>query len=97
MTSERGMNQFYCMKCMLPTEGTAMCPHCGYVAGEQPPAPHVLRPGTILDGRYLLGEPLGQGGFGITYIGRDLNLDIRVAIKEYFPSGYATRNAETSD
>ncbi len=62
MTSERGMNQFYCMKCMLPTEGTVMCPHCGYVAGEQPPAPHVLRPGTILHDQYLLGEPLRQAG-----------------------------------
>ena len=56
------MEQTYCMKCMKPTEGTAVCPHCGYVAGEQPPAAHVLRPGTILDGRYLLGEPLRQAG-----------------------------------
>ena len=91
------MDQTYCMKCMQPNEGTNMCPHCGYVAGEALPASHVLRPGTILKDQYLLGEPLGQGGFGITYIGRDLNLDIRVAVKEYFPSGYAMRNTEASD
>ena len=91
------MDQTYCMKCMQPNEGTNMCPHCGYVAGETPLASHVLKPGTILDGRYLLGEPLGQGGFGITYIARDLNLDIRVAVKEYYPSGYAVRNVETSE
>ena len=91
------MDKTYCMKCMRPTGGTQMCPYCGHIAGETALAAHVLRPGTILDGRYILGEPLGQGGFGITYIGRDLNLDIRVAIKEYFPSGYAVRNAETSD
>jgi len=91
------MEQRYCMKCMRPTGGTQMCPYCGHVAGETTLAAHVLRPGTILDGRYILGEPLGQGGFGITYIGRDRNLDIRVAIKEYFPSGYAIRNVETSD
>ena len=90
------MDKTYCMKCMMPNEGYSVCPHCGY-AGEGERLPHVLKPGTILRNQYLLGEPLGQGGFGITYIGRDLNLDIRVAVKEYFPSGYAVRNAETSD
>ena len=91
------MDKTYCLKCMQPNEGYSVCPHCGYVAGAELSTPHVLRPGTILRDQYLLGEPLGQGGFGITYIARDLNLDIRVAIKEYFPSGYAARNAETAD
>ena len=91
------MEQTYCMKCMRPTEGTKECPYCGNAVGEAEYAPHILLPGTVLDGRYLLGEPLGQGGFGITYIGRDLNLDIRVAVKEYFPNGFALRNVETSD
>ena len=91
------MDKTYCLKCMQPNEGYSVCPHCGYVAGAELSTPHVLRPGTILRDQYLLGEPLGQGGFGITYIARDLNLDIRVAIKEYFPRGYAARNAETAD
>ena len=81
---------------MEPNSGTEVCPHCGY-AGEGERLPHVLRPGTILKDQYLLGEPLGQGGFGITYIARDLNLDIRVAIKEYYPNGFANRNVESSD
>jgi len=91
------MNQSYCMKCMEPNSGTAVYPHCGYVAGEALPAPHVLRPGTILKEQYLLGEPLGQGGFGITCIAQDRNLNAWVAIKEHFPAGYAMRNAETSN
>lgn len=33
---------------------------------------------------------LGVGGFGITYLGYDLKLEICVAIKEYMPSGMAT-------
>ena len=73
-----------------------MCPYCGHVAEETVLDPHVLRPGTILNGRYLLGLPLGQGGFGITYIGRDLKLNMRVAVKEYYPSGWANRNADVS-
>ena len=89
------MAQTYCMKCMEPTGGTEVCPYCGY-AGEGEYKPFVLKPGTILKDQYLLGEPLGQGGFGITYIARDLSLDIRVAIKEYYPNGYANRNIETS-
>jgi serine/threonine protein kinase len=34
---------------------------------------------------------LGQGGFGITYLARDSNLDRVVAIKEYLPADAATR------
>jgi serine/threonine protein kinase len=84
------------MKCMRPTEGAASCPYCGF-AGEETYQLNVLRPGTILRNQYLLGKPLGQGGFGITYIARDLNLDMRVAVKEYYPNGYAIRNVENSD
>ena len=58
---------------------------------------YCLPPGTLLQGnRYLVGRALGNGGFGITYIGRDLTLGVRVAIKEYFPVGRATRTATVS-
>ena len=39
---------------------------------------------------------LGQGGFGITYLGWNLALDIPVAIKEYLPSDLATRESDMS-
>ena len=39
---------------------------------------------------------LGQGGFGITYLAFDLNLNGPVALKEYFPDGYAQRLADGS-
>ena len=39
---------------------------------------------------------LGQGGFGITYLGWNIALDIPVAIKEYFPSDLATREYDLS-
>ena len=40
---------------------------------------------------YVLERVLGQGGFGITYLAKDTNLDQRVAIKEYLPVEGATR------
>jgi len=54
--------------------------------------PHQLKPGTMLHGKYVLEGVLGEGGFGITYKGRDTTLDIPVAIKEYYPVGVAHRN-----
>ncbi|HIS47334.1 MAG TPA: serine hydrolase [Candidatus Scybalocola faecigallinarum] len=82
-----------CYGCMAPREGDGPCPHCGFDENTYQPSPHHLRPGTILAGKYLLGRVLGEGGFGITYVGWDLNLEIKVAIKEYYPNGYVTRES----
>ena len=89
------MKTKYCMKCMLPISGETVCPHCGYEQ-DYGALPHRLQPGTVLIDRYLIGCAIGQGGFGITYVGRDLKLDLKVAVKEYYPSGYANRNCQVS-
>lgn len=48
----------------------------------------VLSPGACLaNGEYQVEQPLGQGGFGITYQGRDTRLNRAVAVKEFFPEG----------
>ena len=62
-----------CMKCMRETDAYP-CPHCGYTGRPQPD--YALRQGTILNGKYLIGCVLGQGGFGITYVGWVLSLEI---------------------
>ena len=83
----------YCVFCMEAVSAdTEPCPHCGRASHGEMALPHQLSPGTVLSSRYLVGAVLGEGGFGITYIGRDLNLDVRVAIKEYYPSGFVNRN-----
>jgi serine/threonine protein kinase len=48
----------------------------------------ILSPGACLaSGEYRIKEPLGQGGFGITYQGIDTRLNRAVAVKEFFPEG----------
>lgn len=81
---------------MSPVSEDGTCPVCGLTAGAYQPAPHHIPPGTILLNRYLFGRVLGEGGFGITYIACDLRLDLKVAIKEYFPTDKATRHAPSS-
>ena len=90
------MESHYCTYCMSPVEPGKPCPVCGLTEGAYTPLPHHLLPGTILLGRYLVGRVLGEGGFGITYIGYDLRLELLVAIKEFFPTDQVTRVAQAS-
>ena len=82
-----------CYNCMkeLPLDNASFCPFCGKNPNEQNTLPHRLAPGTVLHERYLIGAALGEGGFGITYVGFDKTLYIKVAVKEYYPSGIASR------
>ena len=83
------MGQKRCYGCMKIVETTGACPNCGF-RGE-PNAAHQLPMGVILKGRYLIGRVLGQGGFGITYMGWDGEEKSAVAIKEFFPTGQVHR------
>ncbi|MDR1441877.1 MAG: serine/threonine protein kinase [Bifidobacteriaceae bacterium] len=71
-----------------------ICPHCGFDPAAPGSFPLAMPLGTILDGRYLVGRALGQGGFGITYLGFDLTLQVRVAVKEYMPTGLIGRDQD---
>ena len=55
--------------------------------------PNALFQDSILNGRYLIKDVLGQGGFGITYKAQDYQNGKFVAIKEYFPRMIVTRNS----
>lgn len=52
---------------------------------------HQLKAETILNKKYRIEKTLGEGGFGITYLAEDTLLELPVAIKEYYPAGYVTR------
>ena len=75
------------MGCMTDKGENVICPHCGLNENDLGGAsPAFIKPGYVLNDRYIVGIALGQGGFGITYIGFDKVLGQRVAIKEYYPS-----------
>ena len=87
--------QKHCPGCFQLKGGLSVCPHCGYDEGTQR-SPIFLPHGTILGGQYRVGRVLGRpGGFGITYLGWDVNLQQRVAIKEYLPREIAARQANS--
>ncbi len=51
---------------------------------------NALTPGTLLR-QYKIKNVLGQGGFGITYLAHDQDLDREVAIKECYPRDFVER------
>lgn len=81
-----------CMGCMgFYSDEYDVCPNCGYEDGRKAESLLFIEPGFVLANRYIVGKVLGHGGFGVTYMGWDNQLKRRIAIKEYFPSEFATR------
>lgn len=81
-----------CYSCFLPFSDEFMvCPHCGAVVNDHPKEPIYLYPGSVLENRYIIGEAVGQGGFGIIYKAWDNKLDTIVALKEFYVSKLVTR------
>lgn len=81
-----------CMEECLDNE--SICSHCGYDVNTKKKDKSVIPPNTFLADRYVIGKVLGHGGFGITYIAWDTRLEVKVAIKEYFPAGYCERSED---
>ena len=86
-----------CPYCLQPVPGAAQsCPHCGKsFAGRNPGG--TLPVGTVLAGRYTVGEMLSIDGEGILYRGAENLGRFRVTIKEYLPITLtAERTAEST-
>ena len=86
-----------CPYCLQPLPGAAQsCPHCGKsFAGRNPGG--TLPVGTVLAGRYTVGEMLSIDGEGILYCGAENLGRFRVTIKEYLPITLtAERTAEST-
>lgn len=90
-------NVQFCPGCLRDAEfENGVCAKCGFDMNGYTVMPHHLVPGTLVKQRYKIGRVLGEGGFGITYIGIDTVLNLKVAIKEFYMSGYVNRNHDAS-
>lgn len=90
--SEHDLNKM-CLGCMRNiTDINRPCPFCG--SSQVQNQPHQLSAGCFLAGKYLVGRVLGEGGFGITYLGWDVSQNVKVAIKEYYPADSVSRQGD---
>lgn len=88
------MSHSFCPACLNVLPNLSVCPQCGWYQGMGADTLY-LRPGTVVNPPYQVARVLGHGGFGITYLGWDANLQIKVAIKEYMPREFASRDPQT--
>ena len=84
-----------CLNCMKEYEEGygSKCPHCGY---DQSSAADdsVLPPGSILQGRYIVGTVIRRRKVDVIYQGWDALFDRHVRIQEYFPRYCAARSGK---
>lgn len=82
-----------CMFCMSDMQGKDICPVCGHMKNE-PQEKGALPYGTVLQNRYAVGRAVRSNGEGVTYIGIDHVLNIRIELREYYPASLAEREAD---
>lgn len=85
-----------CMQEVENRDSVGTCPHCGYNLSQIRSESHQLQPLTKLADKYLVGKVIGEGGFGISYLGFDLTLQLVVAIKEFFPNKFVRRDSNVT-
>lgn len=86
-----------CLNCMQEYEESygAACPNCGYRGEISQDDGLSLKPGTILQGRYIIGTVIRVRDIDIFYNCWDALFDRRVTVQEYFPRYCATRSGAT--
>lgn len=84
-----------CMGCMSSLNGDAVCSVCGFDSSKYN-EPNALPLRTMLAGRYLVGKVIATTGEGFSYLSFDTVTEAIVKITEYFPTGFCTRNADST-
>jgi len=82
----------FCYSCFNKIRDDYMvCPYCGASKNMSPLEPIHLHPGTLLNGRYIIGQAVGGGGFGIIYKAFDTKFGTTIAVKEFYSSALMNR------
>ena len=84
---------YHCMQ-QISNERLRYCTNCGKSLEPEPQPERFLKAGTVLGRKFVVGYPLGAGGFGNTYVGWDTFLLRKVAIKEFYPEQYCVRRED---
>lgn len=82
-----------CPQCMKEMRGErrGFCTNCGFDFRKMLNEVHQLQPFTMLQGRYIIGKVIQQGGSGIIYVGLDSMQNKKVVIQEFYPNGFVAR------
>ena len=84
-----------CYHCMQVHDSQpSVCPHCHSPCTFKQDNIRAMPIKTILNGRYLIGNMLGCGGYGVTYLALDLQRNQRVVVKEYMPNNDCARESD---
>ena len=81
-----------CPGCMNEVGETENCPYCGFDLTAEQAAPY-LAYGTVLAGKYIVGELLEENSEGVTYLGLDTITNNCVRIREFLPEKIVERAA----
>lgn len=87
------MEEKRCYGCMRIKGEDRFCPFCGYSEESANPSP-LLRQGSLLRDRYLVGRVLGDDNISVSYLGWDRNMDIPVVIDECWTGDVLMREAD---
>lgn len=83
-----------CPQCMTPiSQAAAFCPQCHYDMQAKEVDPICLPPGSLLQGRYLLGNAIFNSRESTIYVAYDQELDAVVNVKEFIPRQFVSRNS----
>lgn len=85
-----------CPGCMNEIGDEKNCPYCGFDTKSEQVAPF-LAYGTVLAGKYVVGDILEQNSEGVTYLGLDTITNNCVRIREFLPENFCTRDAGTTN
>lgn len=82
-----------CPGCMNDVGEKEVCPYCGFDLKSEQLAPF-LAYGTVLAGKYVIGDVLEQNGEGVTYLGLDTITNNCVRVREFLPEKIAMRDKD---